>query len=62
MLTDSNAIRERTCMYLPYLTSPPPKGTWADLRDLRSLGILQAHVCNDLICALPWGAAAKPLQ
>ena len=49
--------------YFPYLTSPPPKGTWVDLRDLKSLGILQAHVCNDLICALPWGAAAaKPLQ
>ena len=45
---------------LPYLKAPllqPTKGL--ELRDLRSLGILPAHFGNDLICALPEGAAAQ---
>ena len=43
---------------LPYLKAPllqPTQGL--ELRDLRSLGILPAHFGNDLICALPGGAA-----
>ena len=60
-LTSIPAEATQFCLVsLPYLKAPllqPTQGL--ELRDLRSLGILPAHFGNDLICALPGGAAAQ---